>query len=169
MGRWDRPYSEKAFDDKKVGKKCPLGWYVEIDSESDSIEMKFIYLAHNRVDTDFYPKKYELDYSFDKQEIIDMIPEQACIDPFYLANYIGALDDRRWKITQYITKNLAEDFEEVQVNAKSASQKYNGIARVFSSDEKYKRPLEALMRQEALLHLLRKPRTFQGRDIREEM
>ena len=169
MGRWDRPYAEEAFNEgRKAGKKCPLGWYVDIDSEGDSVDVKFIYIAHNRVDTDFYPREYKFDYSFDKQEIIDMIPELACNDPFYLVNYARKLDDKRWDIVQYITRNLAEDFEEIQANSKSEAQIYNGIARVFREDQKYQRPLEALVRKEALLHLLSKPRTSQE-DIRKGM
>lgn len=163
-----KTWAEDLVVDSRMDKKCPLGWRVEIDSEDDPIKVKFIYLAHNRVDTDFHPTEYKFDYSFDKQEMISLIPETACSDPFYLVNYAGALEKRRWEIIQYITQNLAEDFEEIQANTKSAAQMYNGIARVFSSNKKYQRPLEALVRQEVLLHILRKPKTSQE-DIRKGM
>ena len=154
---------------RKAERKCPLGWYTDVDVDDTSIEVRYNYWAHNRTDEDRRPLVHKMSFQFAKQDIINLIPEEACKSSFYLVNFARVLDDRRWDMIEYISDTLCDDFENTPVKIRSMSGMYKGILRTFAEDKKYQMPLGILAKYEALLSLLKKPKTFHGHDIRTAM
>ena len=154
---------------RRVEKTCPIGWWPDIEVGETDVKVTFNYLAHNKVDADRRPMKHTMEFEFAKQEIIDMIPEEDYKDAFLLVNRIGERDNKRWSIIRYIERELSDDFEEIQFGKRSASNMYNEIIREFSTNAKYQRAMKELAKYEALMKLLKRPKTFQGCDIRQMM
>ena len=172
MGRWKNSKTQvERFitSNSDVERKCPLGWYPEVEVDDTNIKVVFKYLARNRVDREHRPIVREMDYEFTKQEIIYMIPDEDYTNAFSLVNRVGKRDDERWEIIHYITNELSNDFEEIQSRTRSTSEMYAELLRKFANDKKYKYAMEELARYEALMSLLRKPKAFQGDDVRNMM
>ncbi len=152
-----------------VEKKNPLGWNTAMDSDGETVQVKFRYWAHHKIDNDRRPDEYYMDFSFPKQDIMAMIPEEGYKNPFALVNYERKLDDRRWTIIQDISRTLADDFKEIQSKTRSTSDMYAELLRKFASESRYQKPMESLARFEAIIWLLKKPKAFNGGDIRDRM
>ena len=154
-----------------IDKKCPLGWYSEVDSDSEdgAVKVKFKYLAHNRVDSDRVPKTHEMEFCFPKQEIIEMIPDEDYKNQFALVNRARILDDERWMVIKHISLALANDFEELNSRTRSTGDMYKELLNSFANNAKYQKPMKVLAKYEALLSLLKKPKSFWGGDVREMM
>lgn len=152
-----------------VERRSPLGWNVILKPDGEDIETKFIYWAHHKVDDNRPVRKFEMSFSFPRQEIIAMIPEEGYDNPLSLVNHEKRLDDRRWEIIQHIKKTLSDDFAEIQLRTKSTSNMYAEILDKFASRSKYQVLLRSLAKFEAIIWLLKKPKSFFGGNIRERL
>ena len=152
-----------------VERKSPLGWNTVMDSNDETINVKFIYWAHHKIDDDRPVRESEMRFSFPKQEIIAMIPDEGYGNPFSLVNHAKRLDDRRWAIIQHIKRALSSDFAEIQSRTRSTSDMYAELLSRFATRTKYQEPLRGLAKLEAIIWLLKKPKSFFGGDVRERL
>ena len=161
--------SVDSMMETKRDRKCPLSWRAKVKSDESSVEVSIKYLAHSTADDLRRPKEHELYYLFDKTEIIDMIPDEAYQNKFLIVNYAKSIDDKRWEVRKKIEEMLCDDFEKLQSTTKSVSKMYNTMLDVFAEGQKYQLQLDFYARLEAILALLKKPKTFYGDDIRDYM
>ncbi len=152
-----------------VERKSPLGWNTVLESDGENIDVKFIYWAHHKIDDDRPVRESEMSFSFPKQEIIAMIPEEGYKNPFSLVNHEKRLDDKRWEIIQHIKRNLSSDFADIQSRTRSTSDMYAELLSKFATRTKYQEPLRSLAKFEAIIWLLKKPKSFFGGDVRERL
>ena len=108
-------------------------------------------------------------FSFPKQDIIEMVPDEGYENPFSLVNHAKRLDDKRWAIIQHIKRALSSDFAEIQSRTKSTSDMYAELLTRFATRTKYQEPLRSLAKFEAIIWLLKKPKSFFGGDVRERL
>lgn len=138
-----------------VERKCPLGWYTEVEVEGTSIIVTFWYVPHNKID-DRSLKKYNMSFTLDKEELLKTIPEEYLNNKFLLCSYTSKMNKKSKELGAHIRNSLADDFEELQSSSKSTAEMYSTILKIFGESAKYQHLLKRLAKFIALDSMLSK-------------
>ena len=132
-----------------VERKCPLGWYTEVEADNTSIDVIFWYVPHNKVD-DRPLKKHDKRFTFKKEDILKIIPDEILENKFQLCMYASKMGRKSNEVEQNIRKALADDFKELQSTTKSTAEMYSTVLKEFGEEAKYQHLLNVLAKHIAL-------------------